>query len=376
MSLGGAVAVTEAASKASTQIEGIADTGHVRWLETAQAILLRRCIYYFINPTILAVSVFLNIINIGTFTAVGLSDGMTCLFLALSISDFLHCSLWSVERILGIAYVFGKEYPYYNIFSVGFFFSRHARVWHIVSTLLTVFAAVQKCACVASPITFRFFFTRNRCLCVILAIYACVIISYIPTFYVDTMKPYFDVRLNRTRMGLHWRNTKVYRESADYYLFGHYVVLQFLALSITIACVIVMTWKLKEAARTRMDMKSGKGSEEKSSGKAEEEENSTKDNVLSPKELRVLSSVNILCAIFIGGTAPYVILSSCALFIDAFDHRGYDYTLYHILLGIQEIWYFGSTAANIFVYYNYNSKYKKVLQAFFNRIRNIKSKKK
>ncbi|KAK3727304.1 hypothetical protein RRG08_049927 [Elysia crispata] len=310
----------------------------IRFLETATAIMLRRSIYYFINPSILVASVFSNIINISTFITIGLADGMTCLFLALSISDFLHCSLWTVERVLGAAYVFGRQYPYYNIFAIAFFFSRHARVWHIVSTLLTVFAAVQKCACVASPINFRFFFTRRRCVIVILAIYVCVIISYIPNFYVDTMKPYFDKRLNRTRMGYSRRNDKVYRDSADYYLFAHYVCLQFLALSVSLACVVVMTWKLKEAARVRQDMKSGRSKEEKSNDGAKTAgESSKSDNNLSAKELRVLSSVNLVCAIFIFGTAPYVILSSCALFIDSFDHRGRDFTLYHILLGIQEI---------------------------------------
>ena len=375
------------------------------FLQTAQAVLLRRSLYYIVNPTILSASVVANSINVAMFITMGLSDGMSCLFLALSVSDLLNCSLMLGERISGALQVFGKQEPYVNLLALSFIFSRNANTWHIVSTLLTVFAAINKCACVTFPLTFRFFFTRRRSIFVIVAIKASVVISYSPLFYIDRLGPYFDGRLNRTRIGYQTRSRKLYRETADYYLFAHFTCLQFTALCVTIMCVVVMTFKLKEAARMRQNMKAGRSKESDlgtkkkqcgSSGAAEEKVgvpmeakgpdnrsevqekellsetgdgagggSSAKDQVFSSRELRVLSSVNLTCAIFIGGTAPYVMLTAFALFLPSFDHRGQDRTLYHIVKSSQDIWYYGSTAINIFVYYKYNSKYKHAFNSIF-----------
>ncbi|GFN86013.1 chemosensory receptor c [Plakobranchus ocellatus] len=370
----------------------------VRFLDTAQAISLRRSLYYAVNTFILTVSVITNMLNIVTFIKAGLLEGMSCLFLSLSLSDLLHCALILVERSLGIAEVFYHQHPYFKLMVMAFFLTRNAAIWHVISTLLTVFAAIQKCACVTFPLTFRFFFTRKRSVFVIFLIYLCVIISYIPVYVVDTVGPYFSTRFNRTRLGYRIRNFKVYKGSADYYLFAHYVWLPFVALSINILCVIIMTWKLRIAARTRKDMTAGgksqardpsretAASQTSNSNKIGSESveidrnthkkvidgsddvklsNNEKNAALSERELRVLRSVNLVCGIFIGGTAPYCILNSCALFLDSFDHRGRDFTLYYILVSFQEIWYFGSTSLNIFVYYIYNSKFKKALRGIF-----------
>ena len=377
----------------STTQGQITPAANLPFLETAQAVLLRRTIYYIVNPTVLAASVISNCINIVTFATIGLSDGMSCLFMALSLSDLFHCSLMLGERISGGLQVFGKQFPYFNLLALSFIFSRHAHTWHVVSTVLTVFAAVQKCACVAFPLTFRFFFTRRRSVCVIVVIYASVVISYSPLLYIDALGPYFDSKLNRTRIGYYTRSRKLYKETADYYLFAHFTVLQFSAVCVTIGSVVLMTYKLKEAARTRQDMTAGRSKGDNQGNKRQKKNVSgnptsgvsektneahgndsdgqaggnSKDtgSVFSSRELRVLRSVNIVCAIFIGGTAPYVVLTSCALFMDSFDHRGRDRTLYHIVKGAEDFWYFGSTAVNVFVYYSYNSKYKQAFDSIF-----------
>ncbi|GFN98029.1 chemosensory receptor c [Plakobranchus ocellatus] len=396
----------------------------VRFLDSAEAVLLRRCLYYFINQVVLAASLVTNTLNIVTFIKAGLSESMSCLFLGLSISDFLHCALVFIERTLGVVEIYSNQQSIVNLLTLGFFFVRQSQIWHVASTLLTVSAAIQKCACVTFPLTFRFFFTRRRVVIVVLVIFASVFISYIPIFVVDTVRPYFSTRFNRTRLIITRRYPKLYRESADYYLFANYVCLPFIAVSLDIVCVIIMTWKLREAARTRQDMTAGQSqvrdisrkvpaasrnskskkicagegrqnletnepsvhnlsnnsghnkncstvgdtvkahSDEPNDNTECAETNKSNKNVLNERELRVLGSVNLVCGIFICGTAPYCVLTACALFLDAFDHRGRDFTLYFILKSAQEVVYFGSTGVNIFVYYAYNTKFKKA----FNRI--------
>ncbi|GFO03248.1 chemosensory receptor c [Plakobranchus ocellatus] len=377
----------------------------VPFLDTAQADLLRRSLYYFVNMAFRAVSVITNTLNIVTFIKAGLSEGISCLFLGLSVSDLLLCTNVLTARTLDTAEIFFNQHPYHVLKMIAFFFARLGGIWQATSTLLTVFAAIQKCACVTFPLTFRFFFTQRRTVIVIFIIYVCVIISYIPQYIVDSAGPYFSTRFNRTRISYMIRYPKLYKESADYYLFAHYVCLPFIALSINILCVVVLTWNLKEAARMRKDMtsqdasstveasksscnkisndsnhtdknkKTIDNSDDKESNRCDKSDNcsgdeeeisgSKKSNILSDRELRVLRSVNLVCVIFIRGTAPYCILNSCALFLDSFDHRGRHFTLYYILVSTQEIWYFGSTSVNIFVYYIYNTKYKKTFNRLF-----------
>ena len=96
------------------------------------------------------------------------------------------------------------------------------------------------------------------------------------------------------------------------------------------------------------------------------------NDTLNPRELRVIRSANLICVILIVGTLPYLVITACNIaFRPVFSDIG-EVGLYFTVRGLQDIIYVSSTAANIFVYYKFNTKYRKavnsMLKCLYNKL--------
>ncbi|GFN90451.1 chemosensory receptor c [Plakobranchus ocellatus] len=361
------------------------------FFDTTQAIWIRRTIYYFANSAVLTASILTNAVNVIIFILGGLSDGMSWIFLGLSVSDLLHCLFWLMDRVLGMAQVFFNQHPEVNFLQLNFIISRYARIFYVTSVILTVFAASQKSVCVAFPLTFRFFFTRKRSAICVALIFVSVVISYLPSLTTHRLLPTFSVRFNRTRWRYSARDKALRQSTLDFHNMASFVFLPFISQAIVIFCLLVLIVKLKAAAKTRREMTGG-GIEEcdpsgeksadgknnptmsegkqtpgKASATDASDSKAKKDNQentnFSDKELRVIKSVSLVCGIFIGGTIPYSLINMTRFIFPPFSDGGSYSSLYFLIVSLQGMWYYGSTALNIVVYYKYNTKYKKAFQS-------------
>ncbi|GFO09781.1 chemosensory receptor a [Plakobranchus ocellatus] len=348
-------------------------SGPGKWIHTA--------VYFLLCPLMMVFGIVTNCINLTVFIGGGLNDGMTINFLGLTISDLLYNVFYFTTRTLNsISSVF-EESPYLNTLHMAFIMAKYGRMCFNVSSLLTVFAAIQKCACIAIPLTFRNFFTARRSTMVVLSIYIGVITYFLPYLSMDQLRPYQERFTNRTRLGYSMRNRDL-GLAVDFVVgYSNRIVLPYVSQSLVVVCMVTMTVKLRAAANTRRKMTSSSTADtEETDVPPDSQRDATSTStvakkagnttVLSSKELRVIRSVNILCCVFIAGTTPQTIIEICDMAFDTFSDRGLHSPIYFFVRGIKQLLEVASTAINIVVYYRFNTKYKRVFQSIFARNKN------
>ncbi|GFS11695.1 peptide receptor GPCR [Elysia marginata] len=331
---------------------------HIQFLDTDPGKWLYWSLNYAALPIISAICVFSNIVNISIFLKVGLRDGASVIFLGLSFSDMFYCCIKLVHAVLRSLESVMYQYPFVRLSHLGFILGYYARMFFDISVLITVFAGVQKCACVATPLTFRKFFTFRRSLTTIVLMYVCPLIYYLPQFTNSFLWARVDPQFNRTRLMVRHVNLDLAWVLFSMNKAVNRISIPFVAETVLIFCVAIMTHKLRQAAATRYSMTSTSVQEKQSASVGKGDTGSK----LSAKELRVIRSVNIICLIFIVGTAPRCIIEGCDLALDEFgDHM----KLYYFLSSIQELIIHLSIAANILVYYMFNAKYRESFREIF-----------
>ena len=337
------------------------------FLNTYSGKWFRWSISYMLVPVINLVIILSNMVNIAIFLKVGVRDGASIIFLALSLSDMLYSSLYFVNATLrGSQFLLGKH-PYVRLAHLAFVIGPYRRMFFDISILITIFAGIQKCACVAIALTFRNFFTFKKSAVTLVSISFCATVYYMPQLCNVYMGARLDHSLNRTRLMVKMSNYGMARTLQRISKSINRVSLPIIAEIILIFCVSVMSYKLRQAADTRQAMKSGTDIVVQGGQSADTKEVSgdSKGSNLSKKELRVIHSVNIVCAIFIAGTAPRCFIEACDLALEDFGDYTVPQSLYNFLNSFQEVIIGLSTAANIVVYFKFNSKYRETFLGVF-----------
>ena len=165
-----------------------------------------------------------------------------------------------------------------------------------------------------------------------------------------------DPQFNRTRLMLRSINFEIAGVLLKMCKAVNRIFIPFVAEVILIVCVAIMTYKLRQSATIRHSMTSTAIQVDKSVGEEKEENTDiAPGSKLNIRELKVIQSVNMICVLFIIGTAPRCIIEGCDLALKEFgDHV----TLYYFLSGMQDLFVALSIAANIIVYYRYNTKHR------------------
>ncbi|KAK3756367.1 hypothetical protein RRG08_038856 [Elysia crispata] len=177
-----------------------------------------------------------------------------------------------------------------------------------------------------------------------------------------------DPQFNRTRLMLRSVNFELAGVLFEVSKAVNRIFIPFVAEIILIVCVTIMTYKLRQSATIRHSMTSTAIQVDKSVGEEKEENTDiAPGSKLNIRELKVIQSVNMICVLFIIGTSPRCIIEGCDLALKEFgDHV----TLYYFLNGMQDLFVALSIAANIIVYYRYNTKYRVTFHKLICFIRN------
>lgn len=193
-----------------------------------------------------------NIINIRTFIAMGVSDGITVSFLALSIFD-LTSMIAAVS--LGISTTFHAVETQSSIrfpiqpYGVSVFLSNAMVLINVTNVLTTTFISVARCMCVVKPLHFKNDFTPLRTLGFLLGFAAFAIAIYSPVLTNIGMLDMYDWKINMTRLTLCVSpNREAIKGIVDVMI---EVILPFATQFIVVVSVLVMVASLRAASKFR-----------------------------------------------------------------------------------------------------------------------------
>ncbi|CAG5124025.1 unnamed protein product [Candidula unifasciata] len=325
--------------------------------------------------TILAfIGIISNVINIRIFCSMGLTDGITVSFLSLSIFDLAYLipsfsmgvsiGLGVIELRTPTAFVIEPQ-------GVSILMAKIMVLVNITNVLTTTFLAVARCMCVAKPLHFKNWFTKNRALGFILSFVILAVASYAPvTAYVGIVTQ-FDVMKNITRPIL-WVSPK--RESVKVIAWIiKDLILPFATQFIVVVCVVIMASSLRISSRFRQ---SAVLTSEKASSALDSNYNFTVSSTLtvptdklSRKDVRVVQQVVLISVVYIVCNTPKMVISTAVVTVPDFTIGKRYSNLYLGVIALRHQFEILNDAVNTFIYYRYNTKFRTILLSALKRMR-------
>ena len=306
-----------------------------------------------------------NIMNILVFIRSGLTDSVTIVLLCLSVSDFCFLTLMTpwLATVFIINFVPNWNWNF-DLSITAFLFYWPAFTFYDFSAYVSVFLGVTRCACVALPLHFKSVFTKSRTEIVIFALFISAILLRIPMLigYSIGTKP--SPLTNQTYVFLkrHVGRTNVLVNDTL-----NRTSLPWVAFIIMVACVIILSVKLSETSKVRQSSRSvigsaSGGTKDKPDAQGQQD---TSNSKISAKETQVVQSVVLVCVIFILSQLPFLLYSTARLINPEFDSGKKFHAIYSMCTKLSLTCSFLNSSINIFIYYNYNSKYRSALKSVF-----------
>ena len=314
-------------------------------------------IVYPIFPVLLLAGLITNTLNIVTFLKAGVKDSVATLLLTISISDAIFlCFFAPVALRRGFSSLgANKNRVLYEMFLILFW---PAFTMYDFSAYTTIFLGVTRCACVAMPLKFKSVFTRKRTVISVIVLFCIDVLFHIPVLSIFTLKWKTDAQRNTTYLSVSFVGDRIdaaYKQTLNDIINKN--TLQAVSITMIITCAALLSFKLYESSKVR-----SKPVQDPGSGEA----NPKTSHHLSPKDVRVVQSAILVCSIYIMAQLPSLIYTLLQKIIPEFSDRGRFSYLVGICISTTFICYLLNASVNIFVYYNYNSKYRSVFRSLFN----------
>ncbi|XP_059177579.1 uncharacterized protein LOC131956951 [Physella acuta] len=333
-----------------------------------------------------------NLLTLAVFWRSGLNDGISVGFFALTVSNLMCMALYLTATEFVYADLTLRVRPYVSLYWVGYILPFYAITFYIISTLITVFLAVQKCCCVALPLTFKDQFSRNRCIAIIACIYSGIFALYVLyTISVFPFQPGFDYSTNSTR--LIFKKSDFYSTTVFPIIKGFaYIFIPIISELIVLFCTILLTIKLEQSAKFRMSATNKKEvrlasieqvktpieevntnthkpitgvkrrNPHSSLGNGKEEKSK---EIMSKREMRATQSVNMVAILFVVCNTPDVAVYLASLVVSDFSSSGRYVNTYWLCLELQDLMHVINMIVNLFVYLKYNSKFRRHCVSIF-----------
>ena len=306
-----------------------------------------------------------NITNIIVFIRSGLTDSVTILLLCLSVSDFCFLTLMTPWLATSFILHFAPNWNWrFDMGITAFLFYWPAFTFYDFSAYVSVFLGVTRCACVALPLHFKSVFTKSRTEIGIFALFISAILLRIPMLIGYSIGTKLSPLTNQTYVFLKrhvGRNNFLVNDTLNR------TSLPWVAFVIMVACVIILSVKLIETSKVRQSSRSVIGS---ASGGTKDKpdtqgQQDTSNSKMSAKETQVVQSVVLVCVIFILSQLPFLLYSTARLIDPEFNSGKKFHFIYSMCTKLSLTFSFINSSINIFIYYNYNSKYRSILKSVF-----------
>ena len=305
-------------------------------------------------PAIIFLGLLSNTTNILVFIKAGVRDSVTILLLSLSISDV--CFLILITPTVSTNIIF--HYKPRWVWALDHSITHNLLYWpaftfYDYSSYISVFLGVTRCACVAMPLHFKSTFTKRRTVVGVVCLFCFAVFFHLPVL---------------TIFSIGWRKDPVTNVSIPVAVVSgrqtmvkindllNRNTLPWISFITMIGCVALLSFKLFQASKIRSLPASG----DKAAAKSDH------DNKLSPKDIHVVQSVVLVCSIFIIAQLPALLYSTVRVVNPEFDQGGRLVKLFGVFFCISLTCSLLNATVNIFVYYNYNNKYRSAFRALLN----------
>ena len=303
-------------------------------------------------PAIILFGVISNITNIVVFLKAGAKDNVTILLLCLAVSDLVFLIL-----ITPIMYNYGLRAMMKSnslVFLIGFLLYWPAFTAYDLSAFISVSLGVMRCACVAMPLKFKLVFTKARTIKWVMFLVILAVSLRIPVLTIHRISRRTDPGTNLSSPQIKAVNNAYMSRINDILNRGIIIYVLYMTM---VTCVITLTFKLYQASKIR---RSYTTEQSRASDQASEKPVS---QGLNSKDVQVVKSVVLVCIIFILSQLSFLLTSTIRLFRPDFDTGQQFVYIFGMLGQINQSCSYLNASLNIFVYYNYNSKYRSVLHS-------------
>ncbi|BFZ09363.1 hypothetical protein BsWGS_12402 [Bradybaena similaris] len=303
-----------------------------------------------------------NVINIITFIAMGLADGVTVSFLTLSFFDLTYVV---VSFCLGITTILAT---FEALTLIRFAVDPYGLSIILANTLIfiivtnvqaTTFIAVARCMCVVKPLHFKNTFTISRTICFMTGFAIFAVAIYTPILANMGMVTLLDNKINMSRPTL-WLPR--HREVIKNIIFV--ITDMLLPVStevIVVVCILLMANSLQASSRFRQISNTQRSDKDNSSKALTFKDNSPATDRLSGKEYRVIIQVALISVVYIICNTPKILLSIAGLIEPEF-RIGKAYNNFYLTLNcFRKHLEIINATNNTFIYFKYNNKFRKTV---------------
>ncbi|CAL1543318.1 unnamed protein product [Lymnaea stagnalis] len=317
--------------------------------------------YSCVDIILSTVGIITNVVNIKTFLAMGADDGVTVSFLFLSASELLCCldalgqklsmALWTTEMASGYRIWFYVQPYAFNIF-----FGNIRTCLFAMPVLITTYLAVAKCMCVVRPLSFKNVFSVSRTFRVMIGICVFSLLTYVPMFTTMGIVEKFDANVNATRRLIWFAPFRDLVKNITWNARDSFLAIA--SQIILVICVVVMAKALSDAVVTRDKLKNGTLSEKTDLSHGKLPNDAKTASRLSGKELQVIKQVTLISVIYIVANTPKIIVFLAVAVVPEMAPGGLYQNLYEVIIKGREHFELYISAANVFIYYKYNTKFR------------------
>ena len=306
-------------------------------------------------PAIILFGLISNIINIVVFLKAGAKDNMTVLLLCLAMSDLVFLILITPSTCSYVIQYLVRSYPWpFDYFILHYLLYWPAFTAYDLSAFISVSLGVIRCACVAMPLKFKLVFTKARTIKWVMFLVILAISLRIPVLTITRISWRTDPRTNVSSPYLKAVNNIYMSHIND--IINRGIVIYILYITM-VTCVIILTFKPYQASKIRRSYTTEQlRASDQAPGKPVAQG-------LNSKDVQVVKSIVLVCIIFILSQLSFLLTSTTRLFRPDFDADQQFAYLFGILSQINRTCSYLNASLNIFVYYNYNSKYRSVLHS-------------
>ena len=308
-------------------------------------------------PPIIVFGFISNIVNIIVFLKSGTNDNVGVLLISLAVSDLTFLTLITPTVCGFLIVTFARSYPWpFDYRLIAYLLYWRAYTVYDLSTYISVSLGVMRCACVAMPLKFKLIFTKSRTIIWVLFLVVLTVSLRMSVLIMHSIGWKTDPSTNKSVPYMFQVNYDSMSRVNDIFNRGLLIYLSFLTM---IICVCVLSLKLYQAAQIRRSCTAG-GSQPPG-----QTSDKTVTKTMSTKDLQVVKSVVLVCTIFILAQLPFVTASMIRLVDSEFDFGDRLLRVYSIFGQISRTCSYLNVSINIFVYYNYNSKYRATFNSMF-----------
>ncbi|KAK6995041.1 hypothetical protein BgiMline_011690 [Biomphalaria glabrata] len=291
-----------------------------------------------------------NYLNISLFRKLGYQDGVNVSLTALAISDMCGLILELVYSVVLNSYILEKDLVVSKVvigYITGYTFEYFTRV----SSVITAYAAVERCLCVTWPLKVKSLITNKVSVVVNGGIFILYSMYLFPQFLITYFDWTYVPERNKTIYFIYFNSWRAEVFPVTYYVTD--MLLPYSTYIVLITCCTTLFLKLKSKAKWRQLVSSS----------------CDKVSHVNRKELksaRMFMTVSFMCVVLL---LPHSLIFSATIFIRALALSGTNSDLSRVISTFTIFLKISYSSFTIFIYYNMSTKYRLEFQKMLSKFK-------